>query len=251
MPNSERCRSWSLLLWKVFLQRLKTETQNNNKQDQQKRHKPRPRGEFDSVGWWKGKGDFLFIFLSVLRHRKISMLPQYQHEVTRGLHRRAQNLRSNHSFGRPMSTKRRGLREKMNLEDMLYIYWQWRFWCWATLSWVGFWYVVQLSKMKCPFETAFVPGVRTLSMRSIIAGTCAKNAPKHLLFGFLSECCMAQRRSLSGRSLFCQRKLSDESQIQWNSVSLKVTNTKLKPQKTPTTKQSPGECKAGAACSSD
>ena len=30
---------------------------------------------------------------------------------------------------------------------------------------------------------------------------------------FLSGCCMAQRRSLSGRSPFCQRKLSEESQI--------------------------------------
>ena len=35
---------------------------------------------------------------------------------------------------------------------------------------------------------------------------------------------MAQRRSLSGRSPFCQRKLSEESQIQWKSVSSKATN---------------------------
>ena len=40
---------------------------------------------------------------------------------------------------------------------------------------------------------------------------------------FLSGCCMAQRRSLFGRSPFCQRKLSEESQIQWKSVSLKAT----------------------------
>ena len=33
---------------------------------------------------------------------------------------------------------------------------------------------------------------------------------------FLSECCMAQRRSLSGRSPFCQRKLSEESQFTGN-----------------------------------
>ena len=44
-------------------------------------------------------------------------------------------------------------------------------------------------------------------------------------FFFLSECCMAQRRSLSGRSPFCQRKQSEESQIHWKSVSLKATIT--------------------------
>ena len=49
---------------------------------------------------------------------------------------------------------------------------------------------------------------------------------------FLSGCCMAQRRWLSGRSPFCQRKLSEESQIQWKYVSLKATKlTKTKPQK--------------------
>ena len=32
---------------------------------------------------------------------------------------------------------------------------------------------------------------------------------------FLSGCCMAQRRSLSGRSPFCQRKLRIKSQIHW------------------------------------
>ena len=62
---------------------------------------------------------------------------------------------------------------------------------------------------------------------------------------FLSECCMAQRRSLSGRSPFCQRKQSEESQIHWKSVSLKATNTKQNTQKTPTTLQSPGECRGG------
>ena len=40
---------------------------------------------------------------------------------------------------------------------------------------------------------------------------------------FLSDCCVAQR-SLFGRSPFCQRKLSEESQIHWKSVSLKTTN---------------------------
>ena len=61
---------------------------------------------------------------------------------------------------------------------------------------------------------------------------------------FFCECCMAQRRSLSWRSPFCQRKLSEESQIHWKSVSLKATNTKLqKAQKTPTTMQSSGECR--------
>ena len=35
---------------------------------------------------------------------------------------------------------------------------------------------------------------------------------------FLSGCCMAQRRSLSGRSPFCQRKLSDSRKINGNFV---------------------------------
>ena len=141
MPNSERCRSWSLLLWKVFLQRLKTETQNNNKQDQQKRYKPRPRGEFDSVGWWKGKGDFLFIFLSVLRHRKNqTFLPQYQHEVTRGLHRRAQKFCVPTTvLDVPMSTKtKRVCERRWTLKTCSTYTDSGPFWCWATLSWVGF-----------------------------------------------------------------------------------------------------------------
>ena len=44
---------------------------------------------------------------------------------------------------------------------------------------------------------------------------------------FLSGCCMAQRRSLSGRSPFCQLKLSEKSQIHWKSFSTKATNLKL------------------------
>ena len=44
---------------------------------------------------------------------------------------------------------------------------------------------------------------------------------------FFSGCCMAQRRSLSGRSPFCQQKLSEESQIHWKSFSAKATNLKL------------------------
>ena len=48
---------------------------------------------------------------------------------------------------------------------------------------------------------------------------------------FFSECCMAQRKSLSGRSPFCQRKQSEESQIHWKSFSLKATITKPKTQK--------------------
>ena len=37
---------------------------------------------------------------------------------------------------------------------------------------------------------------------------------------------MAQRRSLSGRSPFCQLKLSERSQIHWKSFSTKATNLK-------------------------
>ena len=37
---------------------------------------------------------------------------------------------------------------------------------------------------------------------------------------------MAQRRSLSERSPFCQLKLSEESQIHWKSFTAKVTNLK-------------------------
>ena len=43
---------------------------------------------------------------------------------------------------------------------------------------------------------------------------------------FLSGCCIAQRRSLSARSPFCQLKLSEESQIHWKSFSAKATNLK-------------------------
>ena len=43
------------------------------------------------------------------RHTKIIVLPQFrtsdQHEVTKGLHRRAQKFAFHHSFGRPTSTK--------------------------------------------------------------------------------------------------------------------------------------------------
>ena len=43
------------------------------------------------------------------RHIKIIVLPQFrtsdQHEVTKGLHRRAQKFAFHHSFGRPTSTK--------------------------------------------------------------------------------------------------------------------------------------------------
>ena len=42
----------------------------------------------------------------------------------------------------------------------------------------------------------------------------ASAAPREEVF-FLSGCCVAQRRSLSGRSPFCQLKLSEKSQIHW------------------------------------
>ena len=61
---------------------------------------------------------------------------------------------------------------------------------------------------------------------------------------FLSGCCMAQRRSLSGRSPFCQRKLSDSRKFKWKFCSLKATTlTKQKTQNTPNTMQSPRECR--------
>ena len=57
------------------------------------------------------------------------------------------------------------------------------------------------------------------------------DAGENIFDFFLSECCMAQRRSLSGRSPFCQRKLSEESQIHWKSFSAKATNLKRKTKK--------------------
>ena len=42
---------------------------------------------------------------------------------------------------------------------------------------------------------------------------------------------MAQRRSLSGRSPFCHRKRSEESQIHWKPFSLNATITKPKTKK--------------------
>ena len=47
-------------------------------------------------------------------------------------------------------------------------------------------------------------------------------------FFFLSGCCMAQRKSSSGRSPFCQQKLRRKSQIHWKSVSAKATYLKHK-----------------------
>ena len=43
---------------------------------------------------------------------------------------------------------------------------------------------------------------------------------------FLSGCCMAQRRSLSGRSPFCQRKQNDSRKFTGNFCSTKATNLK-------------------------
>ena len=68
---------------------------------------------------------------------------------------------------------------------------------------------------------------------------------------FLSECCMAQRRSLSGRSPFCQRKLSEESQIHEKSVFLKTTITKQTTTKHQPRCSLPESAGAGIACSSD
>ena len=64
---------------------------------------------------------------------------------------------------------------------------------------------------------------------------------------FLSGCCMAQRRSLSGRSPFCQRKLSDSRKFNGNLFleSSNVNHKQTKTQNTPTTMQSPRECRDG------
>ena len=63
---------------------------------------------------------------------------------------------------------------------------------------------------------------------------------------FLSECCMAQRRSLSGRSPFCQRKQSDSrnftGSLFFHESNKLVTKHETK---TPTTMQSPRECGGG------
>ena len=52
--------------------------------------------------------------------------------------------------------------------------------------------------------------------------------------------------SSSGRSPFCQRKLSEKSQIHWQKFSMKATIEETNNEtKTPTTLQSPGECRGG------
>ena len=63
---------------------------------------------------------------------------------------------------------------------------------------------------------------------------------------FLSGCCMAQRRSLSGQSPFCQRKLSDSRKFNGNLfLESNKFNHKQKTQNTPTTMQSSRECRDG------
>ena len=57
---------------------------------------------------------------------------------------------------------------------------------------------------------------------------------------------MAQRRSLSGRSPFCQLKLSEKSQIHWKGFFHESNKfEKHNESKPPTTMQSPGECRGG------
>ena len=70
---------------------------------------------------------------------------------------------------------------------------------------------------------------------------------------FLSGAAWLNEGRCPGGRPFCQRKLSEESQIQWKSVSLKATKlTKQKTQKTPTTMQSPRvQGRVGVACYSD
>ena len=51
---------------------------------------------------------------------------------------------------------------------------------------------------------------------------------------FLSGCCMAQRRSLSGRSPFCQRKQSDSRKFTGNFYP-RINKLETKHEKTPTT----------------
>ena len=56
---------------------------------------------------------------------------------------------------------------------------------------------------------------------------------------------MAQRRLLSGRSPFCQRQQSEESQIHWIFFSTKSTNFKQTHEKTPTRCSLPESAGAG------
>ena len=62
---------------------------------------------------------------------------------------------------------------------------------------------------------------------------------------FLSGCCMAQRRSLSGRSPFCQRTQRIKSQCHFQNyhIFVKATTKKNEIEKTPTSMQSPRECR--------
>ena len=81
-----------------------------------------------------------------------------------------------------------------------------------------------------------IPCVASSAITWVNLATLA-GQPTHF---FLSGCCMAQRRSLSGRSPFCQRKLNDSRKFKWKFCSLKATTlTKQKRQNTPTTMQSP------------
>ena len=65
---------------------------------------------------------------------------------------------------------------------------------------------------------------------------------------FLSGCCMAQRRSLSGRSPFCQRTQRIKSQCHFRNyhIFVKATIVKKAKYKTPTSLQSPRECRGGS-----
>ena len=76
--------------------------------------------------------------------------------------------------------------------------------------------------------------------------SAAQEQKKRRFTLFLSGCCMAQRRSLSGRSPFCQRKLSDSRKFNGNLfLESNNINHKQKTQNTPTTMQSPRECRDG------
>ena len=78
-----------------------------------------------------------------------------------------------------------------------------------------------------PESLLMPPSRRTLLLQVLLTQELEKNfIQRRISFFFLSGCCIAQRRSLSARSPFCQLKLSEESQIHWKSFSAKATNLK-------------------------
>ena len=86
--------------------------------------------------------------------------------------------------------------------------------------------------------------IHEVSERYPHIGSKTSKSTKEMIF--FSGCCMAQRRSLSGRSPFCQRKLSDSRKFNGNLfLESNNINHKQKTQNTPTTMQSPRECRDG------